>query len=122
MMHKIRPHEAVRSARLFVTKERERLVKAKQLTKEQAAEREKASDEAEELVRNSKVGVIATADEVSNDEPVSNPVTNPRATESSSRPQTTFPNFPEERNGGSKTVPTASPAENLTESVVIVDA
>jgi hypothetical protein len=43
MMHKTRPHEAVRSAPAFVVQERERKIKAKEITKEQADEQERTS-------------------------------------------------------------------------------
>lgn len=45
MMHKTRPHAAVRSTPRFVTLERERRIKAKQLTKEQAENLEKADEQ-----------------------------------------------------------------------------
>lgn len=41
-MHKTRPYEAVRSTPHFVIKERERRIKAREITKEQAAEEDKA--------------------------------------------------------------------------------
>lgn len=43
MMHKTRPHEAVRGAPRFVVQERERKIKTKEITKEQADEQERAS-------------------------------------------------------------------------------
>lgn len=49
MMHKTRPHEAVRSVAQFVMKERERKVKAREITKEQAAAQEKAIEEASKV-------------------------------------------------------------------------
>lgn len=43
MMHKTRPHEAVRSAPRFVIQERERKIKAKEIMREQAEEQGIAS-------------------------------------------------------------------------------
>jgi len=44
MMHKTRPHAAVRTAPRFVTNERERRIKAREITKEQALDQEKARE------------------------------------------------------------------------------
>jgi len=44
MMHKTRPHAAVRTAPRFVTNERERRIKAREITKEQALDQEKAEE------------------------------------------------------------------------------
>ena len=45
MMHKTRPHEAMRSAHRFVIQERERKIKAKEITQEQAEEQGQARQE-----------------------------------------------------------------------------
>lgn len=50
MMHKTRPHEAMRSAPRFVTQERERKLKAKEITQEQAEEQGQASQVATSAV------------------------------------------------------------------------
>lgn len=63
MMHKTRPHAAVRTAPRFVVNERKRRLKAREITKEQALDQAKA----EEAKRHAEVlnGVVNGDDELS---------------------------------------------------------
>lgn len=73
-MHKTRPHAAVRTAPRFVINERERRLKAREITREQALDQQKAEEEANKKdaeVANAKINGVTHGEGVDDMSPPS---------------------------------------------------